>query len=237
MKVAKLLAFAVFAIGAVTLFLVTTGTIKRVPKEEIAETTLAESTPRHPVTEKMVKVSEEYTRKAAPDFKLKDVAGVEYSLDSLTKSGPTVLIAVLEGCPCTTDSQPLFNAMAKKFDGKANFVGLFTQGPARIDQWTKDHSVKFPILVDEDGKVCKAYGLENSVYTVLLRSDKTIEKIWPGYSQAMLMELDSKLSELTGFAGTPFDAAYAPVKYSSGCNIYFGEATEEVKKLDPELSN
>lgn len=233
MKVARLSALAVFAIGSIMLFLVLSGNVRRIPKDHVEETTLADSTPRHPVTEKMVKVSDRSARKPAPDFALMDADGKEFSLDDLAKSGPTVLVAILDGCPCTTDSQPLFNAMAKKFEGKVSFVGLFTQDDSRVKKWIESHSVKMPILLDIDSKVCQAYGLENSVYTVLIRPDKTIEKVWPGYSQDMLKELDGKLSELTGYQGEPFDVAYAPKKYSSGCTIYVGEATSENADKNP----
>ncbi len=234
MKVARLLSFAVFAIGSVMLFLVATGNIKRTPKEPTPETNLSDSTPRHPVTDKMVKTSDKFSRKPAHAFTLKDASGKEFNLGGLTASGPVVLIAVLDGCPCTTDSQPLFNTLAKRYDGKATFAALFTQGKARVPKWSENLSVKIPVLLDDDSKVCQAYGLENSVYTVLIRPDQTIEKIWPGYSQKMLTELDEKLAELTGTKPEqPFDVAYAPKEYSSGCTIYVGEATKENKDKNP----
>lgn len=233
MKAARFLALGVFLIGIGMLVLVATGTIKRVPKETEPADSFVDSTPRHPVTDLMVKVSDRYSRKTAPDFTLKDASGKEFSLDNLVKSGPVVLVAVLDGCPCTTDSQPLFNSLAKKFEGKVNFAGLYNHAAARAPKWIESHSVKYPTLIDEAGKVCHLYGLENSVYTVLIRQDKTIEKIWPGYSQDMLKELDSKLSQLTGYKGEPFDVAYAPKKYSSGCTIFVGEATKPNEDKNP----
>lgn len=179
--------------------------------------------PKHPVTDKMATVADKTAGLAAVDFELKDAEGKTWSMAENLKNGPVVVLSIKDGCPCSVDSQPLFNGLAKKFQGKATFVGLFDQNAEKAKTYIKDNSVNFPVVINEDLEVFKQYKAERSVYVSIVTTDGKIVKQWPGYWVDMLNELDGKLEELTGFDGAPFDVAYAPKTPTSGCQLYEGE--------------
>jgi hypothetical protein len=44
-----------------------------------------------------------------------------------------------------------------------------------------------------------------------------LEKLWPGYSAAMLEDAVARLARLTGFVATPIDTSGAPAEMTTGC--------------------
>lgn len=193
------------------------------PDEPETPVVNASTGPKHPVTDKMATVADKTAGLAAVDFELKDVDGKAWSMAANLQRGPVVVISIKDGCPCSIDSQPLFNGLARKFEGKAMFVGLFDQNAEKAKAYVKDNSVSFPVVINEDLEVFKQYKAERSVYVALVTKDGKILKQWPGYWVDMLKELDDKLEELTSFDGEPFDVAYAPKTPTSGCQLYEGE--------------
>lgn len=200
------------------------------PPQPQAETVLISEGVRHPVTDKMEGVTNGMAAQKAPEFKLKDVNGKEWALVDLVKTGPVVVISIKDECPCSVDSQPLFNEIAKRFEGKATFVGLFNETAEKAKTYIKNNSVSFPVLIDASLDAFKAYKAERSVYVTYINPKGEIVKMWPGYWDKMLLELDGFLSKDTGITPEPFDPKYAPVAKSSGCQIYQGEGFAEGDK-------
>lgn len=183
--------------------------------------------PRHPVTKKMSGVTDQLSAKDAPSFSLKGTDGKTYSSADVLKSGPMVVISIKEGCPCSTDSQPLFNELSKRHQGKATFIGLYNEDIEKGKIWVEQKSVPYPVLIDHELKTIKDYAAERSVYVTLVDPEGKIVKVYPGYWKDMLVELDRKLGELTQTKLDPFDPKYAPNTPSSGCQLYVGEGFSE----------
>ena len=73
---------------------------------------------------------------------------------------------------------------------KAQVVGVSKDSVARHDKFKAKYKLKFPLVSDEDGKICEKYGtwIEKSLYgrkymgidraTFLIDKDGVVRKIW-----------------------------------------------------------
>jgi peroxiredoxin len=172
--------------------------------------------PRHPVTEEMIRSTGDMSSKAAPFFKLKDAHGIEVQLGGAGPR-PQFVYFILDGCPCSIDVQPFFNRFYKRYKDKVDFIGVINTGVAKAKDYAGTTTLLHPLVCDEDLKIVDAYGAKESTYSVLVNRDGTIERMWPGYSQDILREMNSRLAKLAGVKEEPFDVAYAPKQKSSGC--------------------
>lgn len=171
---------------------------------------------RHPVSKEMIIAADLLAKKTAPFFKVKDAHGIDVQIGGAGKK-PQFVYFILSGCPCSLDAQPLFNKMYMRFKDKVDFIGIINVGKAKALDYAGDTTVLHPLVCDEDHKIIKAFDAKQSTYNILIRPNGTIEKAWPGYWQDSLHELNHDLALLTKTPETPFDAAFAPVKKTSGC--------------------
>ena len=172
--------------------------------------------PRHPVTRDMAVEAAAMANRPAPDFKLSDSHGKEWTLASLSGGKPVFLYFILDGCPCSTDAEPLFHELYKLYKNEINFVGVIGSDEKTAAKWAKDHSMPYTILADPKLKAITAYKAFHSVYNVLVTPDFKIDTMWPGYSQDQLRDLNTRMGVLAGNQKS-FDPLYAPMKLSSGC--------------------
>lgn len=185
-----------------------------------APVAVSEPKPRHPVTEKMWSEAKTLDNVAVPKFELKDQFGKEQTLESLAKGKPLVLYFIKEGCPCSVDLEPLMQRLAKAVDGNVSVAGVISGNAKVAEKWMKVGQTPYPVLLDGKMELIKAFKAERSTYTALVRPDGTVERLWPGYSKDMLLELAKSASELARIAPQPFDPAYAPKTMTSGCSFY-----------------
>lgn len=174
---------------------------------------------RHPVSREMLLDAAVFSEKAAPYFKLKDAHGIDVQIGGVGKK-PQFVYFILDGCPCSLDAQPLFNKMYAKYKDKVDFIGVINTAKAKAIDYAGMTTTVHPIVCDPDLTIIKAFKAKESTYNALIRPDGTIEKLWPGYSQDTLHDLNRRLAKLTGEKEVAFDAAYAPTKMTSGCYFY-----------------
>lgn len=174
-------------------------------------------TPRHPVTEDMWKKSRARAGQPAPLFVLQDHMGDKLQLTELLKKGPVVLVFTKDGCPCSMESQPFFNQLARHFAGKATFVGVIDAPQHVASKYKDDFSVPYTMALAADGAVFKSFGSLQSVYTTLIKADGIVAKQWPGYSRATLTDLNEELATLTQIKPGVIDLTMAPSQITSGC--------------------
>lgn len=220
--------FGIFACGAVALYVAYNRPDSSAEAAEIDSPVMilsSDADPKHPVTDKMLEVTGRMSYIAAPLFEAQAADGRTVRLADLLGHGkPIVMISVLDGCPCNTDSQPLFNRLYERYRNAAYFLNVISSSVEKAQIWANEHDLQYPILADPDLAILRPYKSERSVYVTLIRPDGSIDKMWPGYSADMLIELDTKLAEITGLDVSRFDPLYAPKKLSSGCQIFSGEA-------------
>ncbi|RYG17380.1 hypothetical protein EON82_23935 [bacterium] len=167
---------------------------------------------RHEVTAQMELETKAQANRLAPVFDRKDVFGKDARAGKGDR--PQMVIFIKNGCPCSIDAQPLFNRLARKYEGKVDFVGI-------IDKEGKEFSnqflVAFPVVEEPSKGLMKAYDARASVYTALIARNGHIVKMWPGYSAGWLKEMNALMAKASATKETPFDPQYAPQEKASGC--------------------
>lgn len=171
----------------------------------------------HPVTSKMVRETEALARKALPLRKTKTYLGEPVVLAPAKGERPQFLVFIQDGCPCSVDAQPLFNALHKRFGTRIDFVGIIDGDAERARAWAVEKSSRFAIVPDPEKDLIRAYGATSSAYSALVTRQGRLLKMWPGFSVAYLQEMNRLMAKLLGGATQPFDALYAPLEPRTGC--------------------
>jgi hypothetical protein len=173
---------------------------------------------RHPVSQEMLKQASFMSKKTAPFFKVKDIHGIDVQIGGQGQK-PQFVYFILDGCPCSLDVQPLFNRMYLRFKDKVDFIGVINVGKAKALDYTGTTTTLHPVVSDESLEIIRAYGAKQSTYSALIERDGTILKMWPGYSQGTLHELNRLLAKQVAAKEEKFDAAYAPNEQTTGCKF------------------
>ncbi|MDH3229985.1 MAG: thioredoxin-dependent thiol peroxidase [Alphaproteobacteria bacterium] len=127
----------------------------------------------------------------APEFKLPTDGGGELSLSAL-KDKPVVLYFYPKDdtSGCTKEAMGFRDALAAFGKAGAAVVGVSKDSVARHDRFKAKHELNFPLVSDEDGTLCSAYGVwvEKSMYgrkymgieraTFLIGGDGRIARVW-----------------------------------------------------------
>ena len=140
----------------------------------------------------------------APDFTLPADGGGMVSLRAL-KGKPVVLYFYPKDdtSGCTAEACAFRDALPDFSKLKAEIVGVSRDSVASHDLFKRKFELPFPLASDEDGKVCRAYGVwvEKSMYgrkymgiersTFLIDANGVVRKMWrkvkvPGHAQDVL---------------------------------------------------
>lgn len=101
----------------------------------------------------------------APEFTLKNAAGTDVSLTSLTRSGPVALVFYrsADWCPfCKKQLQALQADLKKVEMSGVRVVGVSYDAPAVSAAAATKLGLTFPLLSDPGSKVIAAYGILNA---------------------------------------------------------------------------
>jgi len=127
----------------------------------------------------------------APDFKLPTDGGGEASLAAL-KGKPVVLYFYPKDdtSGCTKEAMGFRDALPAFSKAGVAVIGVSKDSVARHDKFKAKYDLNFPLVSDEDGALCEAYGawVEKSMYgrkymgidrsTFLIGGDGRIARIW-----------------------------------------------------------
>ena len=84
-------------------------------------------------------------------------------------------------------------------------------------RWGQENRTTFPLLIDADLAITHTCKAESSAYLAVVAKGGTIDRLYPGYSEAMLAEAGERIARLAGVAPRPIDASGAPDELSTGC--------------------
>jgi peroxiredoxin len=170
--------------------------------------------PRHYVTQAM-----ELETAAMKNRRVSEVtAGDELGRRVVVAGGqPQFLLFIKDGCPCSIDAQPLFNRLARQFDGKVQFLGVIDGDADKAKVYAEHYNCAFPVLADKNLAIAREFEAKGGLYSVLVARNGHIVKMWPGYSAEMLGEMNHLVAQEGEVKEVAFDPQYAPTVKTAGC--------------------
>ena len=130
--------------------------------------------------------------KKAPDFTATTDGGGKLKLSDLRGKPVVLYFYPKDDTPgCTTEACGFRDSAAAFKKLKAQVVGVSKDSVARHDKFKAKYKLNFPLVSDEDGKVCEKYGtwIEKSLYgrkymgiertTLIIDADGKITHIFP----------------------------------------------------------
>jgi thioredoxin-dependent peroxiredoxin len=143
----------------------------------------------------------------APDFTAPTDGGKKLKLSDL-RGKPVVLYFYPkdETSGCTAEACGFRDSLPDFSKVKAQVVGVSKDSVERHDKFKKKYGLNFPLVSDEDGKICEKYGtwVQKSLYgrkymgieraTFLIDKAGTVAKVWhkvkiPGHVDDVLTAL------------------------------------------------
>lgn len=173
--------------------------------------------PRHPVSPLMSQRSSSLQGKSARILTLDGAASNTINVGELLGNGPVILVFTKDGCPCSIEAQPYFNALAKAYKGTASFVGVIDSNRHEAVRYMIDFDLAYDLACATDRTIFDAFDAKRSVYVTLLGKDGRIVRQWPGYSKTMLEELSETIAAEAKVEVQTIDVSKAPLEMNSGC--------------------
>jgi len=112
---------------------------------------------------------------AAPDFRLKDLTGREFTLSNL-KGKPVLLIFITTWCPTCRSEMPHYKNIYETYGQQGlEVVSIDIQeSKTRVSQFAEKNRVPYRMLLDENGDVAGAYEVRGIPAMVLVGKNGTI---------------------------------------------------------------
>lgn len=127
----------------------------------------------------------------APAFDAKDQSGNTRALAEF-KGKPVVLYFYpKDGTPgCTKEACAFRDSWKKLQETGAIVLGVSRDSVEKHASFAKEHNLPFPLLADESGAICKAYGVGStfglaSRVTFLVGRDGKVARVWPDVDPAV----------------------------------------------------
>lgn len=139
------------------------------------EPQMSETTSETKVGKKLYDITQETIEEEAPDFTLKDVAGNEVKLSDY--QGKVVLLVFsTTWCSYCRAEVPHLKKLYAKYQSKG-LVLLnidIQESQKKVASFVAKNKISYPVLLDEDGKVSLAYGIQGVPTTVLINKEGII---------------------------------------------------------------
>jgi peroxiredoxin Q/BCP len=129
--------------------------------------------------------------KKAPDFTAPTDGGKKLKLSELRGKPVVLYFYPKDDTPgCTTEACGFRDAAPDFKKLKAQVIGISKDSVARHDKFKAKYGLNFPLVSDEDGKICEKYGtwIEKSLYgrkymgidraTFLIDKDGVVRNVW-----------------------------------------------------------
>jgi peroxiredoxin len=120
-----------------------------------------------------------------PDFTLPSLDGQPVALNQFLGKKPVLLVFWATWCPECKAAIPEINALhGGPLSGKLQVLGLdFRESREKVAAFAKSRDIRYPVLLDEKGKVAREYGVVGiPTYVLIGRDGKVVyrEHVLPG---------------------------------------------------------
>jgi peroxiredoxin len=154
--------------------------------------------------------------KAAPDFELKTTEGKKIRASALWKEKPTVIMTASFTCPIFRQQAPGFESLTKDFDGKVNFLMVYTleahpkgeaspySGEERVTARNQREGLLFsqPKTMEDrvaQAKTCQAHERMSAPMVIDTMENSTWKAYGSAPNAAYLVGRDGKIVEQQGW--------------------------------------
>jgi peroxiredoxin len=125
----------------------------------------------------------------APDFELFDLAGIRHHLGEALEAGPVALVFSKSSCPTCQFTLPYIARLhrASGLGSLATIWGVSQDDPEETAEFVGQHSIGFPMLIDEHPyEVSAGYGIEFVPALFIMGKDGVIAESDWGFSKSSL---------------------------------------------------
>lgn len=153
---------------------------------------------------------------AVPAFSAKASDGKIYRGRMLTGGKPVLLMFFSAGCPHNEIGIRDMNRLLSVVGAQLRIMGMTNLDAAQTTRFADKYRAKFPILSDPTGSTIAKFGARAGLDTALILPDRRIDRLWSGYSQSTLRQLQSELAK-HGKCNLKFSVVRFPAARQSGC--------------------
>lgn len=132
--------------------------------------------------------------KQAPNFVTQDLNGNEYELSTYKGKGVLLNFWASWCEPCTKE-MPYMNELYDEYKDKVEILAINAdETPLVINNFTQKYQLAFPILLDTDQRILRAYHIQPLPTTILINKEgKVIESVTGTLSKNDIEKLLQKL--------------------------------------------
>ncbi len=126
------------------------------------------------------------TGSQAPSFRLKDLQGIERSLEDLLASGPVLLAFFKESCPVCQFTFPFLERLHQGAGGALQLVAVSQDDARSTEKFNRDCGVGFTTLLDEARagyQASNAFGISYVPACFLIEKDGKVSWTQEGFSK------------------------------------------------------
>src|SRR5687768_5854338 len=152
---------------------------------------------------------------SAPAFEALANDGKTYSLKGLTEKGPVFILFLKHHCSADPFASPLYNQVINAYGNKANFVAVINAGKNEADEHAKTYSLKFPVILDPEKKIIKAYGVKRSQQVIMVDTKGNMSPMG-GFGRDALSKLNASVAESLKVPVANVDLSNAPARTAFG---------------------
>jgi peroxiredoxin len=154
---------------------------------------------------------------AAPKVTGQTAAGKTFSLDGIGKDKPVFVYFISTSCPVSKAAMPHYEAFAKAYaDQGLAVIGVINDDKAAYENWNKTHNVSYPVVLDPNHEIIKAYNIAKAPSGVLVGKNGKVIKAWTGYSKQQLVETNELAAKAVGKPAPKLEFAGAPTSWQAG---------------------
>jgi|Deesub1362A_J573_1020465.scaffolds.fasta_scaffold00043_33 thiol-disulfide isomerase/thioredoxin len=135
------------------------------------------------------------------NFKIKDLKGTEFELDSLLEKGPVILDFWATWCAYCDEVLDILKEIQEEYKDKITIVALSwdTQKTAsKIEPLVKSRGWDFIIAIDDGKKIGRSYGVLFLPTTFIITKEKGIVYKKVGYNPKEKEEIEKVFEEIFG---------------------------------------
>jgi peroxiredoxin len=156
--------------------------------------------------------------KPAPSFALKASDGNQYTLKTLGKGKPLLLIFFSAGCPHNKHGIKDANRLQSLLGEKVRIAGIANLDLRQSKLLSRAHHAKFPILSDEMAETIGKFGGSAGLDNALILPNGEVAHLWKGYDRNTLKQVETLIKKNQG-PELNVDLSSFPKDRQAGCAI------------------